>query len=286
MNPYRKHVSEFARLYREGRDIPLGELSSPPALHLPPDAWKVLIFSPNPGDEAIAGGLALRLMRENRMRVTNVAVTHGSDRDRRSGRLGELRKSCDYIGFDLRRTAVDGLENVNVRNREENPGDWISSVETIVEILKEHRPEIVCFPHDTDQNSVHIGTHYLMVDALERLPRSISFYTVETEFWSPMASPNLMVEQSEADAGDLVAALSCHAGEVRLNPYHLRLPAWLMDNVRRGAALVGNRGSGTDVTFAVLYRLRRWEQGRFRNVLERGRFLAASENAGLLFPLL
>ena len=31
--------------------------------------------------------------------------------------------------------------------------------------------------------------------------------------------------------------------EVRRNPYHLRMPAWMMDNVRRGAELVGGQGS-------------------------------------------
>ena len=51
-----------------------------------------------------------------------------------------------------------------------------------------------------------------------------------------------MVESSAADVADLMAALSLHVGEVARNPYHLRLPAWMIDNVRRGAELVGGQG--------------------------------------------
>jgi len=44
-----------------------------------------------------------------------------------------------------------------------------------------------------------------------------------------MANPNLLVESSVPDVADLIAALACHVGEVRRNPYHARLPAWMMD---------------------------------------------------------
>ena len=92
----------------------------------------------------------------------------------------------------------------------------------------------------------------------------MSCLTVETEFWGAMDTPNLMVESSAADVADLVAALSLHVGEVARNAYHLRLPAWMIDNVRRGAELVGGQGgTAPDFAFATLYRLRRWEKGQF-----------------------
>jgi hypothetical protein len=59
-----------------------------------------------------------------------------------------------------------------------------------------------------------------------------------------------MIEVWAADVADLVAALSLHAGEVARNAFHLRLPAWMMDNVRRGAELVGGQG-GTAPRFAL-----------------------------------
>jgi hypothetical protein len=99
-----------------------------------------------------------------------------------------------------------------------------------------------------------------------------------------VADPNLLVESGIEDVGDLVAALACHVGEVRRNPYHARLPAWMMDNVRRGAELVGGRDEAApDFTFATIYRLRQWSHGRLTNVLKNGRFLSRSGKAAKLF---
>jgi hypothetical protein len=64
---------------------------------------------------------------------------------------------------------------------------------------------------------------------------------------------------SAKDVADLMAALSLHVGEVERNPYHFRLPAWMMDNVRCGAELIAGRGSkAPEFAFATLYHLRRW----------------------------
>jgi hypothetical protein len=71
-----------------------------------------------------------------------------------------------------------------------------------------------------------------------------------------------MVQTSVADTARLIQALACHQGEVARNPYHLRLPAWMADNVRRGGELLGGAG-GTPPgwAFATLYRLSRWADG-------------------------
>jgi hypothetical protein len=59
----------------------------------------------------------------------------------------------------------------------------------------------------------------------------------------------------------------------------LRLPAWLQDNVRRGAELVGGQGGvAPDFTFATLYRLRRWRNGRLEEVFQGGRQISTAEN--------
>ena len=61
----------------------------------------------------------------------------------------------------------------------------------------------------------------------------------------------------------MMAALSFHVGEVQRNPYHLLVPAWMQDNVRRGGELVGGQGGAApDFTFATLYRLREWRTAR------------------------
>ena len=284
MNPYHHFVSEFARLISQGRTLPLGGFSPLPKPTLAPDAPKALIFSPHPDDEVIIGGLALRLLRESGMNVINVAVTQGSNRARQAERLVELRACCEHIGFGLLTTAPDGLEGVNLKSRMADPAQWSASVTRLAEMLAEQQPRVIFFPHGEDWNSSHIGTHYLLLEALQKLGGDFSCFTVETEFWGAMDTPNLMVESSERDVADLLAALSFHVGEVQRNPYHLRMTAWLMDNVRRGTELVGGQGGAApDFMFATLYRLRRWQAGRFENVLGPGRFLSGAENPATLF---
>ena len=120
--------------------------------------------------------------------------------------------------------------------------------------------------------------------ALKTLPDHFQTTLVETEFWGQMASPNLMVESGADDVADLMAALSFHAGEMQRNPYHLRLPAWMQDNVRRGAELAGGPGQAApDFTFATLYRLRRWKNGEAKYNHIRGLKIGATDNPLVLF---
>jgi hypothetical protein len=65
------------------------------------NAPNVLIFSPHPDDECITGGLALRLLREAKWNVVNVAVTLGSNRARQAARRRELQNACAALGFKL-----------------------------------------------------------------------------------------------------------------------------------------------------------------------------------------
>jgi LmbE family N-acetylglucosaminyl deacetylase len=239
-----------------------------------------LIFSPHPDDEVIIGGLALRLMREAGWNIVNVAVTQGSRKERQAERLLELKRCCDCIGFGLIQTAPSGLEKVSPRTREQEKDHWARSVEAIAAILSKEQPQAILFPHDLDWNSTHVGTHWLVMDALKTLPSIFSCHTIETEFWGQNPSPNLMVELSAQHVADLITALTFHVGEVKRNPYHLSLPAWMIDNVRRGAELVGGQGGASpDFTFATLYRLRRWEDGRLNSFYEGGRFLPCGQRA-------
>ena len=287
MNPYHHFVSECARLKREGRDWPLGGFPDCPRPVVAPDAPRVLIFSPHPDDEVIIGGLALRLLREAKWNVLNVAVTQGSNPARQAERWEELQKCCACIGFGLLPTAPNGLEKVNVTCRDQEPAHWAKSVQVIAGLLAQHQPRVMLFPHDDDWNSSHIGTHHLVVDALKSVGDQFSCHCVETEFWGAMKTPNLMVESSAQDVGDLITALTFHVGEVRRNPYHLSLPAWLMDNVRRGGEVAGGQGGAApDFTFATLYRLRNWRGGKFEPVLAKGQAVSQSQDVIELFPRL
>jgi N-acetylglucosamine malate deacetylase 1 len=286
MTPYHQFVTDLARLVRDGEQFPLGGFPKLPRRSPAPGAPRALIFSPHPDDECIIGALALRLQREAGFRIVNVAVTQGSNKARQAERWQELSAACDYLDFDLVETIPGGLEKINLGTRRTDAAAWAASVEVIARILAEHRPQVAFFPHDADWNSSHIGTHHLVVDALRQLPSDFQCTTIETEFWGAMATPNLTVESSTQDLGDMMAALSFHVGEVKRNPYHLLVPAWMQDNVRRGGELVGGQGGAApDFSFATLYRLRRWANGDFQSVYEGGRSLAASANAGELLTL-
>jgi hypothetical protein len=54
--------------------------------------------------------------------------------------------------------------------------------------------------------------------------------------------------------------------------------------VRRGGELVGGQGGAApDFTFATLYRLRQWSQGKLEPLFEGGRQVSANSNAAELF---
>jgi LmbE family N-acetylglucosaminyl deacetylase len=284
MNPYLELLNEMTRLRELGRGLPLGGMPTPGRVPIAPDAPVVLLFSPHPDDECIVSGLALRLLRECHWRVVNVAVTHGSKPERQASRFEELQAACRYLQFDLVATAPGGLEKVNPRTRDSDPTHWRRSAEIIAQIIGDHRPAVIMCPHELDWNSTHIGTHFLVTDALKALPSDYMGYIVETEFWGQMQTPNLMVESSARDVADLMAACSFHVGEVRRNPYHLSQMAWMADNVRRGGELVGGQGEAApDYLFATLYRIEKWERNALVKPYHGGRKLPTSADPASLF---
>lgn len=281
MNPYTQLVSNFANAVKQGRSLPLGGIPNAARPKISPGAPTALFFAPHPDDETISGGLGLRLLREGPWNVLDVAVTQGSKKERQAGRLEELKAACDYLGLGLIQTAPNGLEKVTPATREKDPALWSSIVQVIRKILVEQRPHVIMFPHQADWNGTHIGVHYLVMDALKAEP-TIDCFLVETEFWGQMMNPNLMVEYSEQDVADLIAATSFHVGEVQRNPYHLLLPAWMQDNVRRGAELVGGQGGAApQFMFGQLFRIGRWRNGAPEWF--KPQFLPASQNAASLF---
>jgi LmbE family N-acetylglucosaminyl deacetylase len=280
MNPFQKFVSESAKVFKNGKKLPSGlkRKSRPFTSRKTVDA---LIFSPHPDDECIVGGLPLRLLRATKWKVTNIAVTLGSKKERRKPRLRELKKACDFLGFHL---SVADFEKINLETRKKKPAQWRASVKIISKILVAQRPRVIFLPHESDGHPAHVGTHFLVLDALKILPKNFQCFVVETEFWGQMKNPNLLVESDAEDVGDLVVALACHVGEVRRNPFHARLPSWMIDNVRRGAEIVGGAGtSSPDFTFGTIYHLQKWRGRKLQKVFNGGKFLSAKKNPAALF---
>jgi len=209
-NPYAAIASEYVRLLRSPPDVSPDQLSPPTAVEIPPNAPTVLLFSPHPDDECLVGALPLRLMRELKLNVLNVAVTLGSRKDRQQERWEELQRACNYLGFGLIPTQENGLERVNLATREGEPEVWAQSVSVIRKILQQHQPKIIFFPHDRDWNRTHIGTHYLVMDAIATMEARFSCWLLETEYWGAMDNPNLAIESSAAEIADLMAATSFH----------------------------------------------------------------------------
>jgi LmbE family N-acetylglucosaminyl deacetylase len=230
----------------------------------------VLLFSPHPDDECITGLLPLRLMQEAGMQIINIPVTFGSNTERQAARASELSDACGYLGWSCchRREDFFSLDS----------SDIAAAISDIC-------PAVIFMPHDKDWNPRHVSTHAMVVDALKQQGAAFNCTVVETEFWGAMDDPNLMVEADADSVAKLVAALSLHAGEVSRNPYHLLLPAWMQDNVRRGGELLAGPGTAPPFfDFATLYRLRRWENGCFTNVLDNGTSIATGpENIKEIF---
>ena len=222
---------------------------------IPRDAPRALIFSPHPDDECIIGGLALRFMREAGMRVLNVAVTQGSNKARQAGSLDELRAACDYSGSICSRPRPVASDNINAGRGPAIPDSGRLRLTSSAESSRRSSRRSCSSLTTTDWNRTHIGTHFWSMDALARQPANFACHVVETEFWGAMATPNLMVESSVADLAEMMTASSFHVGEVQRNPYHLLVPSWMQDNVRRGGELVGGQGGAApDFAFCTLYR--------------------------------
>lgn len=265
---WREHLTRFAALLGNPPDA-----QAPAQAHTQAQAPQVLVFAPHPDDECIVGALPLRLQREAGWRVTNVAVTLGSHAERRAARWAELQDACAVLGFGCVRPTPEGLSDVRADTAERAPALWAAHVQAIAALLHEFRPALVLAPHERDDNPTHRGVWRLVRDALAAAGSDTVL--AQTEFWSTQAAPNALVQTGIADTATLITALERHTGEIARNPYHLRLPAFLADAVRRGGELVNGAGEAPpDFAFATLYRLQTVQAGRLGADLPRRIFPA------------
>ena len=259
-----RYVEGAVKHLEAGERIPVGPSPEP----LVPPAGsvssakplKVALCAPHPDDEALIGALPLRLRLETGAQVTDVAITFGSNLTQRARRLRELESACRVLGFEqcIPQQPL-GFDNVSLMNRTEKPKEWADKVSMLARCFGELLPDVVFAPHSLDWNKAHIGTHYLAVDALgaylERSGRGPMPF-IETEFWHENSQPNLMVGVSAEVEAILVMATAEHGGEVSRNPYHVRHPARMIENVRLGAEVVGGQGGPAPAfPFAELYRV-------------------------------
>jgi N-acetylglucosamine malate deacetylase 1 len=265
-----EHITALTSIARAGRSL-VATAAAPEYPLRASDAPCVAIVAPHPDDECIVGGLALRLGLDHAWRVVNIAVTHGSDPNRQLARGEELRNACRYLGFETESFGERGLTRVHQESRDRGGAAWQSNVDALVEKLLRLRPGLLLAPHPHDGQGTHVGTYWLLFDALEKMPKDYSPLVALTEYWSTMESPNLMVELSNLHVSQLVSGLLHHTGEITRNPYQASLPLWMMDAVRRGSERVGGSGSEiVDFDFCSLYTLLHWRDGAFEQARNRG----------------
>lgn len=212
---------------------------------------KIIILSPHPDDEIISGALALRLMNEYGARVLNIAVTLGSNKNRQPERTKELIKACEYLGF----------ENKILSD------SWTKKVAELKKIITDYRPNLIIAPHIKDQHPTHIKTGELLKKILPLMKSNFSCVVAWSEFWGMNPRANLLLEVPLNIASAQMKALTYHKGEIERNPYHLRLPAWLMDNVRRGAELTAKPGAhAPDFGLGCLYQIQFFADKKFKTL--------------------
>lgn len=284
-DPYLDFVRGFEQLLARGRSLPVMPPAGPAMPLVAADAPVCLIFSPHPDDEAISGALPLRLRTEARWRVVNVAVTLGSHQPRRAERWIELTDSCARLGFELVSASGEierGMESIGPQSATAQPAVWASCVARVAALLALYRPRVVVCPHALDGHPVHGGTYALVRDALALLDPLPGPHLLLSEYWNTQTHPGLMLEINTRQVAGLLAALCHHVGEVTRNPYHLTLPAWFMDGVRRGAERAAAAGDvAPDMCFAALYGWKRWRAGRMQ--LQAARIVTSADRVAAVF---
>jgi LmbE family N-acetylglucosaminyl deacetylase len=203
---------------------------SPPTT-LPP---AVLIVAPHPDDECLMGSYAFRMKLEWNARVVVFPFTLGSKKERQAERLQELRAACKVLDFE------------------------VSEVPDLPAAIAAVRPDFVFSPHAEDGHPAHRRAHEACREAIPAFLAATPgarIQWLQTEFWHAMKAPNLLIPLSAEHVAMMGLALAQHQGEVARNPYHLRLPAWFMDQVRRGSEQVGGAGGSglADWVFGQLY---------------------------------
>ena len=157
------------------------------------------------------------------------------------------------LGWELEVHGWTELTPEAVESKTPHPQNWLGSVG---EILERWQPRWIFYPHADDAHPTHRAVHLLVTKALQTAKLLQPAYRAQTEYWQPHPQPNLLVECPPESVALLVAALCCHQGEIGRNPYHLTLPAWMADNVRRGAELVTRPGAAApSFKFGGLYRV-------------------------------
>lgn len=256
---------EFTKILK-----PFSQLfSSSPLSTKPSFPFTIMILSPHPDDECIMGSLPLRLLHENNAHIINVAVTLGSKKERQEERKQELLNACEILEMECL-----FLEE-----------SWSKKAKELKSLIQKYQPNLILAPHLKDHHPTHIKTGELLLKVMDSIKTPLLICW--TEFWGQMKKPNILVEVPEEILKLQMRALAMHVGEVKRNPYHLRLPAWMMDNVRRGSEVIAGPGSeASHMAYGVLYQLQLFQNGKLKAPKLESQVLTANTDIAQIFKLI
>ncbi len=214
------------------------------------------------------GALPLTLQGED-TRVLNLAMTLGSNPARQKQRQAELAASCRVLDFDCQLVREPlGFSNLTLAGEADNGHARQERIDILTSHFNRELPELILFPHAQDGHPVHKEVHRLALAAAKQHSEihNRKMLLAETEYWHPMSEPNLLLGLAPATIARLITGLLCHQGEIERNPYHLSLPARLLDNVRRGTEIMGHGDRSPQSPFAEIYRISWLDCGRLHPI--------------------
>jgi LmbE family N-acetylglucosaminyl deacetylase len=200
---------------------------------------KVLVLAPHPDDEVYGCGGLLRLLVEQGAIVHVLVFTNGaqggdSDSDELiTRRRAESQAAATVIGYS-------GLTFLDYEDRSLGFDDGL--IQTLLESLAEHQPDLVLAPAITERHPDHQVLALAAVEALRQLdqPVTLGFYEVS----APLIA-NALIDISSVFERK-ARAMSCFATQEALEPYRQRLLAL---NQYRAYSL------GADVAAAEAYQI-------------------------------
>lgn len=212
-----------------------------PPTQLPKISGGVLILAPHPDDECLMAALPLRLKKEQGITVFVAAYSLGSRPDRQSARDQELNESCKRLGFHR----IPGV---------------INQLDSLVKIIEQHQIALLISPHSNDGHQTHIATHDLCLAVMTALGKqNKTIHWAHTEYWATISfnanfKPQcLLVSLTADDVITIGKALMAHQGEITRNPFHLRLPSFYQEQVRRGSEIMNYGDQAPHYVFGQIY---------------------------------
>ncbi len=155
---------------------------------------RVLVLAPHPDDEAIGMGGTLTLHAENGSSVCVLYLTDGGGVGRERERLIAVRhEEARAVGSDL------GLRQIFWENRDTELTNDGPTVDALVKVLEDLRPEIVYAPSIFDTHYDHFATNGVLAGALEKSP-SLDVSVAGYEVWDTIPFANYVVDVSGVQA--------------------------------------------------------------------------------------